>query len=102
MINWVYDYKNHTSIVMISVIASSVVDREFESRLGQTKDYKIGICCFSIVHSALKGKSEDWLVRYHNNVSRCTDMSTCRLMLQRVSSADLVESGHHYYHIESM
>jgi hypothetical protein len=30
--------------VMVSVLASSVVDRVFESRSGQTKDYEIGIC----------------------------------------------------------
>ena len=33
--------------IMVSVLASSVVDREFGPRTGQTKDYKIGICCFS-------------------------------------------------------
>jgi hypothetical protein len=27
---------------MVSVLASSVVDRGFEQRLGETKDYKIG------------------------------------------------------------
>jgi hypothetical protein len=34
--------------VMISVLASSSVDRRFESRSGQTIDYKIGICCSSL------------------------------------------------------
>ena len=33
--------------VMVSVLASSAVDSEFERRSGQTKDYKIGMCCFS-------------------------------------------------------
>ena len=33
---------------MISVPASSAVDRGFEPRSGQTKDYKIGICCFQL------------------------------------------------------
>ena len=33
--------------VMASVLFSSALDREFKSRLGQTKDYKIGICHFS-------------------------------------------------------
>jgi hypothetical protein len=28
--------------VMVSVISSSVLDRGFEPRLGQTKDYQIG------------------------------------------------------------
>jgi hypothetical protein len=32
---------------MGSMLNSSAVDREFESRSGQTKDTKIGISCFS-------------------------------------------------------
>jgi hypothetical protein len=39
---------------MVSVLASSAVDREFETRSGQTKDNKIGICCFSAKHAALR------------------------------------------------
>ena len=31
---------------MVSVLALSAVDRGFESQSDQTKDYKIGICCF--------------------------------------------------------
>ena len=47
---------------MVSVHASSAVDRGFEPRLGQTKDYKIGICCFAVEHTALSRKSKDcWL-----------------------------------------
>jgi hypothetical protein len=42
--------------VMVSVFASSEVDRGFEPRSGQTKDYKIGICCFSAKHAALHAK----------------------------------------------
>jgi hypothetical protein len=38
---------NHIGGVMDSVLASSAVNRGFEPRSGQTKDYKIGICCFS-------------------------------------------------------
>jgi hypothetical protein len=38
---------------MVSVLASSAVDRGFEYPLGQTKDYKIGICCFSAKRAAL-------------------------------------------------
>ena len=29
------------------MLASGVVDRQFKPRSGQTKDYKIGICCIS-------------------------------------------------------
>ena len=31
--------------VMVNMLASSPVDRGFEPRSGQTKDYKIDICC---------------------------------------------------------
>ena len=36
---------------MVSLLALSVVDRGFEPRSGQTKDYKIGIFCFSAKHA---------------------------------------------------
>jgi hypothetical protein len=35
----------------------SAVDCGFESRSGQTKDCKIGICCFSDKHATLRRKS---------------------------------------------
>jgi hypothetical protein len=38
---------NHIGGVMVSVLSSSAIDRMLESRSGQTKDYTIGICCFS-------------------------------------------------------
>ena len=65
---------------MVSVLASSVVDREFEFRSGQTKDYKIGIGCFSAKHAELRGKSKDWLAQNQNNVSECGDISICGLV----------------------
>ena len=46
--------------VMVSVHASNAVDRGFEPRSGQTKDYKIGICCFSAKHAALRKRSKDF------------------------------------------
>jgi hypothetical protein len=61
--------KHRIGGVMVSVLASSAVDRGFEPRSGQTKDYKIGICCFSARHAALRRKSKDWLARNRNNVS---------------------------------
>ena len=48
---------------MISVLGSSAVDHRFEPWLGQTKDYKIGICCFSAKHATLGRKSKDWLAQ---------------------------------------
>ena len=59
----------HSFIHMVCVLASSAVDRGLEPRSGQTKDYKIGICCFSAKHTALRRKSKDWLAQNQNNVS---------------------------------
>ena len=55
--------------VMVSVLASSVIDRGFEPRSGQTKNYKICICCF-------------WLARNQDDVSEWSDMSTHGLLFQ--------------------
>ncbi len=68
--------------VIVSMLASSAVDRWFESRLGQTKDYKNGICCFSAKHAALRRKSKDWLAQKQDNVSEWGDMSICGLLFQ--------------------
>ena len=67
---------------MVSVLVSSAVDRGLEPCSGQTKDYKIGICCFSAKHTALRRKSKDWLARNQNNVSEWGDMSIHRLLFQ--------------------
>ena len=63
-------------------LASSAVDCGFKPRSGQTKDYKIGYCCFSSKHAALRRKSKDWLARNQNNVSEWSDMSTSGLLFQ--------------------
>jgi hypothetical protein len=63
---------NRIGGVMVSVLVSSAVDRGFEPRSGQTKDYKIGICCFSAKHAALRRKSKDWLAWNTDNVSECS------------------------------
>jgi hypothetical protein len=41
------------------VLASSDVDRGLKSRSGETKDYRIGICCFSGKHAALRREREN-------------------------------------------
>jgi hypothetical protein len=41
---------------MVIVFVLRAVDHEFEPRLGQMKDYKIDICCFSSQHATLRGK----------------------------------------------
>ena len=73
---------NHIGGVMVSMIASSAVDRGFESRSGETKDKKNGICCFSAKHTALRSKSKDWLARNYNKMSEWSDMFNRRLLFQ--------------------
>ena len=67
---------------MDSVFDSSVVDRGFEPRSDQTKDYDIGKFCFSAKHTSLRSKSKDWLARNQNNVYEWSDMSTRGLLFQ--------------------
>jgi hypothetical protein len=71
---------------MVSMLYSSAVDRGFESRSGQTKDYIIGICCFSAKHAALRRKSKDWLAWNQDNVSKWVDMSIHGLLFQWTST----------------
>ena len=67
---------------MVSVIASSAVVSGFELQSGQTKDYKIGICCLHAKHAVFRNKSKDWLVLNLDNVSKWSDMSTRRLLIK--------------------
>jgi predicted LPLAT superfamily acyltransferase len=85
-----------------------VGDHGFEPRSGQTKDYKIGICCFSSKQAALRRKSKDWLSRNQDNASKWGDMSIHELLFQWASTiknltkhVGLVQSGHHHHLIEN-
>ena len=50
---------NRNGGVMVRVLTSSAIDREFEPRSGQTKDYEIGMCCVFTKHAALRRKSRE-------------------------------------------
>ena len=76
---------HHIGGVMVSVLAFSAVDRGFEPRSGQAKDYKIGIYCYSAKHAALRRKSKEWLARNQDNVSEWDDMSIKGLLFQGTS-----------------
>ena len=69
---------------------SNAVGREFDPRSSQTKDYKIGICCFSTKHVALRRKSKDWLARNQDNVSEWGGMSVHRLLTIKIQLSALV------------
>ena len=75
--------------VMVSMLASSAVDYGFEPRSGQTKDYKIGICCFTAKYTALRSKNKDFLTRDQDNVSEWNNMSTRGLLFLWASTIKL-------------
>ena len=75
-------YRIGGTCIMNSVLALSAVDRGFEPRSDQTKDYKISICCFSEKHSALRRKSKYWLARNQNNMPEWSDMIIRGLLFQ--------------------
>ena len=92
---------NRIGGVKVSMLASSVVVARTQGWLA--KDYKIGICCFSANHTALRRKSKDWLALHHDNVSKLGDMSIRRLLSQwaklyqnPTTSVGLVQSGPHH------
>ena len=78
-------HSNYIGDVIAIVFASSVVDRGFEPRLDQTKDYKIGICCFFAKNAALRSKGKDWLARTQDNMSKCSNMAIRGLLFQWAS-----------------
>ena len=57
----------------------SALDRGFEPLSGQTKSYKIGICCFSPKHTALRSKCVDRLAWNQDNVSEWSNCSVVSL-----------------------
>ena len=59
---------------MASVSGSSALDRGFETRLGQTKDYEIGICYFFAKHAALRKRAKTGLVGIR---IMCPNGATC-------------------------
>jgi hypothetical protein len=75
-----------------------------EIRSGQTKDYEIGICCFSAKHATLRRKSKDWVALNQDNVFEWGDMSprTVVSVSQHYKNPSghvgLVQSGPHNHH----
>ena len=71
---------------IVSILASSVVDRGLETQSDQSKDYKIGICCFSAKHTSLRRKRKVWLSQNHDNVSKWGNISIRGLFFQWAST----------------
>ena len=58
--------------VMVNVLVSSGVDLWS----GQTKNYEIGICCYSARMQHL-GERADWFARNQNGVATCLSTDCC-------------------------
>jgi hypothetical protein len=58
----------------------------FKPQSGQTKDYKIGICCFYAKHAAERRKNKDWLARNQNNVSEVLSPFCCVLSVEATNT----------------
>ena len=63
--------------------------------LSQSKDYKIGIHCFSAEHTTLRSKSKDWFAQNQDNMSEWSDIYTCRLLLAHLVKGK-VSFCHHF------
>jgi hypothetical protein len=66
----------------------------FKPRSGQTKDYKIGICCFSAKHAAFKEK-EQILVQWDDDEVRFVIDQHVELDFYRASSLKQQSTGRH-------
>ena len=64
------------------VIRESNKNARPATRVGQTKVYEMGICCFSSMHTALRNNTKDWLAGNQDIVSEWSNMSICRLLFQ--------------------
>ena len=93
---------------MVSVLTSSRVDRVFQSLSGQTKDYKIGICCFSAKYAELRrkrqrlvGSESEKCDRVERHVYPRTVVSVSLYYKSPSQRAGLEQSGPHHHLIEN-
>jgi hypothetical protein len=77
---------------MVSVLASSAVDHGFEPRSGQTKEYKIGICCFSAKHAS----RIDDEVRFVLDQQVKLDFNSASSRKQQSADRRVASTGKHY------
>lgn len=53
---------------MANMLASCAVDHGFDPWSGQTKEYRIVICCFTVKHIVIRNKSKVWMVQNWDTV----------------------------------
>ena len=68
-----------------------------EPRSDQTKEYKLGICCFSVKHIAFRRKSKYWLAQNQDSMSEWGD---CELLCELSTNTIMLikNKARHYHH----
>jgi hypothetical protein len=85
---------NNIRGVMVTLLASSAVDRAIKAWSGQTKDYKMS------KHRALRRKGKEWLALNQENVPEWCDMSIRGLLFQWASTMKIQLSMLVYYKVD--
>jgi hypothetical protein len=93
-------HNNHIICFIISMVTFSAVDRSWvRSTVGQTKDYIIGICCFSAKHTSLKERAKKcWLVIR----IMCASVATCHSLLFQWARTILIQVSMMVYYKASI
>ena len=73
--------------VIVSLLASSVVDHGFEPWSVQTKDYRIGICCLSAIHTILMSTNRIMIMCLSKATCLSTDCCFSELALLKSNKA---------------
>jgi hypothetical protein len=74
---WCWTHRLYLAFYIASSLkqqSTSVVYRGSERRVGQTKQYELGIYRFSAKHATLMIKSKDWLARNQDNLFKWSDI----------------------------
>ena len=101
---------NHIGSVMVRVLALSAVDRVFEPRSGQTKNYKIGMRKLKLISLSLKrlvitnvkcstvqmfGKTKDYKIGICCFSTKCGGRRGCDHMIVGFTTTCVISAYHH-------
>ena len=82
---------NHISAVMVSVLASSVVDSWIRYPIvSNERQYNWYLLLLNYARS-IKEKKQDWLAMNQDNVSEWCDMSTRGLLFQWITTLKIIQ-----------
>ena len=87
---------NHSSPVMVSMLASGLVDRGCESRSGQTIDYDFSICCFFAKHPTVRRQGKGYLAQWSYMSTNEFFAAVSWYYKYLAKCVGLVKCGHHH------